>query len=290
MRLIIILLFFFFPITLHAQIVYKGSILNRATRSAIPFATIGLIKANSGINADEQGNFSLSVNKYDNDTIVISCVGYKTLKVPIVQYPSNRQFELTENQFTLSEVIIGKNYNGSQSLNEFSNCGNSSYTTIGHITQVAVHFQSPVPNSMLSEISICKRNDNSLFRIRVYARDSVLGKPSIDLVDTIIEVKSKRKHVNIDLEKYNIIIPEKDFFVAIEWIKIPYNESKIKIKYNGKKTIQTQYSPSIFFKERDVSITDSNNPLDIWHLTYQGRWIKFFPKDGILLLSAKVKY
>ena len=94
----------------------------------------------------------------------------------------------------------------------------------------------------------------------------------------------------IDLEKYDIILPEKDFFVAIEWIKIPYNESKMKIKYNGKKIIQTQYSPSIFFKERNDNSSDFINPLDIWQLTYQGKWIKFFPKDGILLLSVKVKY
>jgi hypothetical protein len=285
------LLLFFFPVILHAQIVYKGDIVDKTTKNGIPFATIGLMKANSGINANEQGKFILSAGKYDNDTMIISCIGYETLKIPVIQYPSNMVFELVEKHFTLNEIVIGKQYNGeSQSLNEFSNCGTSSYTTIGFITQVAVHFQSPVPNSMLTEISICKRDDNSLFRIRVYDMDSVSGKPFTDLVDTVIEIKSTRKHVHIDLEKYNIIIPGKDFFVAIEWIKIPYNESKMKIKNNGKRTTHTQYSPSIFFKERKVSTSAFQNSLEIWQLTYRGEWINFFQKDGILLLSAKVKY
>jgi len=285
-----LLLFIFFPIISFGQVVFNGEVISRSSSLIIPFATVGFIKNNSGTNADEHGKFTLSPSKFENDTLIISCVGYKTLKVDISKFPMNMRFELENKEITLNEIIIGKQYNKSSPfLNEFTNCGINYYTTSGYIAEVAQHFKTDVNNSLLSEINICKSSDNALFRIRVYSMDSVRKIPLFDLADTIIEVKSTRRHVHLDLEKYKILIPNKDFFVSVEWLKIKSNERESKRVINGIKTIYFQYSPFLSFKEKN-NLLDYGNSISVWQKDYKGKWIKFYPENGVLLISAKVKY
>lgn len=284
-----ILLILFFPLITNSQIIYTGNIINKTTGQKIPFATVGLLKENIGTNADQEGNFSLTKGKYKNDTLIISCVGYEPSKFPVDNLPSNSQFEIQERKILLSNIILQSNYKSSSILNDYANCGFSSYTSSGSVTQIAQHLQLPVANSLLSEILICKEGDNSLFRIRVYDMDSITVKPSNDLADTIIEINSGKRHVQVKLEKYNIIIPGKDFFVGIEWLYIPSNKSKIKAKKDGQKISYTQYSPFIFFKNRKIGNDNPEKSLEAWQLDFRRKWIRTY-QDWVFLISAKVKY
>ncbi len=284
-----ILLLLFLPILTQGQIIYKGSIINKSTKEKVPYSSVGLIKENTGINANEEGYFILPSKNYINDTLIISSVGYETFKICVNNLPENLQYEISENPIPLKTVIINSNYNESTTLNDFSNCGLNSYTSNGSVTQIAQHFRSPIANSLLSKLEICKVGDNSLFRIRIYDMDSLSGKPSTDLADTIIEVKSGKRHVNIDLEPYKIIIPGKDFFIAIEWLYIAYNQYSVKDKRFGKKQTYFHYNPDIFFKERNSNSTDIKNNLEVWYLDYRKKWFRLNPNWGFLI-SAKVKY
>jgi hypothetical protein len=279
------LLFLIFPLISYGQNNYYGDIIDKNTKEKIPFATIGLIKENTGINADENGRFAL-VSRYESDTLIISSIGYESLKFSVNMLPLNMLFELQKKSITLKDILIVQ-YKKSETINEFSNCGISYYKTSGMVSQVAQQFQSPAANSLLSEINICKSDDHSLFRIRVYSMDSLSGLPSIDLADTIIEIKTARKHVHIDVAKYNIYIPGRDFFVAIEWLKIPYNENKEKIKKGSLTNVSSTYSPSIAYKPESRVLSDIGKPIKVWQKLYTGNWIKL---SGRLLISATVKY
>jgi hypothetical protein len=283
-----ILALIFLPAIAHCQVI-KGDIINKRTKEKVPFATVGLMKENTGINADEEGRFSLLSTKHDRDTLIISSVGYETSKFPVEEVLSNTQFEISEKPIALRPVIVNNNYKAAVTLNDFSNCGFNSYTSSGSVTQVAQHFRSPVENTLLSEIDICKRNDNSLFRIRIYDMDPVKGTPSTDLADTIIEIKSGKKHAHIDLEPYNIIIPGKDFFIAIEWLYIPYNAEKVKVKMNGETTTRFWYNPDLFFKSHTSNDPGGETYLKNWQLDYRGKWLPLNP-NWVMLISAKVKY
>ena len=284
-----ILFLLFFPLFVNCQINYQGSIINSTTKQKIPFATVGLTKENAGTNADEEGNFRLTIGKYAHDTLIISSVGYETSKFPIDNLPLNSKFEIPEKQIDLNSIVLNSNYNSSITLNDYANCGTSSYTSSGSVTQIAQHLRSPVANSLLSEITICKQGDNSLFRIRIYDMDSISGKPSNDLADTVIEVNSGRRQVQLNLEKYNIIIPGKDFFVGIEWLYIPANESMVRYKMNGQKIAHSQYSPFIFFKTRKANNEKPGESLEAWQLDFRRKWIRTYT-DYVFLISAKVKY
>ena len=83
------LLLFLLPISAFSQTTYKGSIINKRTKEKISFATIGLVCENTGLNADENGEFNLPAKVSNpNDTLIISNVGFETLKVPVSKLTS----------------------------------------------------------------------------------------------------------------------------------------------------------------------------------------------------------
>ncbi len=291
-------LFFIFlitPIIALTQTSFKGIIINSKTKAGVSFATVGLIKENIGTNADEAGRFTLaSGNRKQNDTLLISCVGYKTLKIPADNLSSNISIELNERESKLIEVVItAKNNWTYATLNEFSNCGNNFVATSGYHTQLAQHFQVSADNSYLTEIKICRNSDGildaekTIFRIRIYDMDTITKAPSSDLCDEVIEVKTKSKFINLNLEKYKINIPNKDFFVAIEWLKIPYNEQKTKMKLKGKEFENIIYRPSI-------GLTDAmNEKMEAWMLDYRNVWHPMFKmphSKTSVSISATIKY
>lgn len=286
-----VILFLLLPTISFAQNFFSGKIVDKRTGMNIPYATVALIKENIGTNADEKGEFNLAFYKNLLDTLSISCVGFRTSKFSISQIPKNKFFELEAVPATLQSVVIGKSLTKTSSaLNDFSNCGNISFTTSGYVTQMAQHFTNPYPLSMLSEINICKTGDNAKFRIRVYNMDSITKSPSLDLLDTVIEVTSKGRHVGIDVEKYQIFIIEKDFFIAVEWLKIPFNERKSDYKLNGEKKQLIQYSPFLSFKRKNDGEKNFNNISETWQKTYTGRWMRTDGIAKLFLISAKVKY
>jgi hypothetical protein len=136
MRLLFLILIF--PDLAFSQHTFNGKLINKATKEKISFATIGLIKENIGTNADEEGIFSLRrYQEIPNDSLIISCIGYETLMLPVEK--NNLQFlkiELSEKIKSLSEVVIKSN-TVSTTLNNFKSCGSSYITTSGFQTQLA---------------------------------------------------------------------------------------------------------------------------------------------------------
>lgn len=291
-----LLLFLYIPILTVAQTNFHGTIINKSTKQIVPFASVGLMNENIGINADENGSFQLvSNNIKNNDTLIISCIGFQTLKIPAENKSiETHTIELIELETVLNEVVvIGKKYVNISTLNKFSNCGNNFFGTTGNIIQLAQHFTSPSNNSILKEIKICRFSiplfapDKTIFRIRVYEMDTITKEPSTDLTNQIIEVKTRSKFIQLNLEKYNIYIPNKDFFVAIEWLKIPYNEERTKFKMSNGKTIEMlTYRPSIGW-------TDNINPtMEAWTLDYKNSWSKVgnLNNKTSVSIEATVKY
>lgn len=293
MRNLIILLFF--PFNLFGQNSFEGKVINAKSKEIVPFATIGLMKENIGTNANENGKFTLlSQGIKENDTLIISCVGYSTQKLPIDKINKiGLVIELKEQVTILNEVVVkNKTSWTTETLNDFSKCGNSFITSSGYQTQLAQHFEVKEENSILTEIKICKMAialidpEKTMFRIRIYDIDTMTKSPSTDLCDEIIEVKTRSKVININLEKYKIRIPSKDFFVAVEWLKIPYNESKSKMKVNGKEVEHITYRPSIGWTD------NTNSKMEAWMLDYKNVWRPMFKMNNktSVSISATVKY
>lgn len=248
---ITILFFLHFPFLSYSQNNISAFILSKTTQKAIPYATIGLLRENKGTTSDELGKFNLAI-KHKDDSLMISAVGYKTSVFPVALLVNNMKIEIEENQdFLPTFVVTSKNsYANPVTLNEMNNCGNN-YFTIDKNTysQIAQHFEAPREQMRLTKIHICKMSEKSIFRVHVFDMDSISRKPLHDLLLRNFEVNNTNRNVEIDLKEYNIVLPQKDFFVSIEWLFVPENEIHKKTKLNNSMVSFTSYKPALSIRE-----------------------------------------
>ena len=279
----IFLSFLLIPSLCISQSDYIGFIKNKVTNEPIPFATVGLMRENRGTNADEKGAFQIKIFSHGVDTLLISSVGYDFVKMATNNLPTNATYYLEPRTISLNEVIVSNKFGHHQSLNDFTTCGMTAYSTEGYITQIAQLLTSEISDALLSEVSVCREGGNARFRFRIYDVDPVTGGPSSDLADTIIEVTTNDRHVHINVEKYRIHIPAQRFFVAIEWLRIPMNEIEVTRRLFGRTEKDIMYIPFVTMRKK------KNNPSEIWIQDYTGKWKKKFPEDR-MLISAEIKY
>ena len=116
--------------------------------------------------------------------------------------------------------------------------------------------------------------------------------PAADLCNEVIEVNSDKRIVIINLEKYHIHTGQY-FFVAVEWLIIPYNEHRFKAtnEETGVKSEYVEYKPYLHGKHftGKVSLYLPGNSSPVWMLNYADKWmaLPMFENVGI---GAKVKY
>ncbi len=275
MKFLIIL--FLLPLFASGQKIYKGKIINSITKKNIPFATVGFLKANIGVNADENGEFILSTTTENiRDTLIISCVGYETLKIVTQNIPEI--INLNEKQVDLSEVSVFSKLNWTFTKLNNKDCGAVGVTTNGFQSQIAKFFKTSFGNSILTEVEICKSNSlferhKSLFRLRFYDMDTITKAPSTELCNEVIEINTSNKSTKVNLEKYKIRVSN-CFFVAIEWLKIEYNENKYTIIVEGKRQERKTYRPSILcdiYKQLANEVRSGQN-YEVWGLFYNDKW------------------
>jgi hypothetical protein len=266
MKLVVIL---FLPLITFGQKNCSGFIVETISGNIIPYATVGLTRENKGASANEDGAFSIISSFPQVDSLRISSVGYKTLIVAVSAWMNGGVVALQPEMRVLKNVIVstGRQKKG-YTLNEFGHCSwNWFQVGLKAVNQLAQRFEAPQHDMQLTELELCKDQLESIFRIRIYDLDSTCQCPSTDLANKVIEVRSKESHVRINLENYKIFIPGKSFFVAIEWLFIPFNAEHYSRKIDGRKTDWTYYKPEIrYVRNRN------EKPLHVWELGFNGRW------------------
>src|SRR5688572_1431699 len=90
----------------HAQQL-TGRVTDSTTGMAVAYASVGLTKANQGTTATEDGEFTLKhLPHTGGDSLVISCVGYKTTKLPVEKNRQSYEVFLERKSSQLREVVI----------------------------------------------------------------------------------------------------------------------------------------------------------------------------------------
>lgn len=84
MRLSFVVAFAFLSITVSAQEIIKGIVVDSATFQPLPYVNVQLKSAHRGTTTDQQGNFSILGNR--QDTLILSLVGYGRLELPLYDY------------------------------------------------------------------------------------------------------------------------------------------------------------------------------------------------------------
>ena len=105
--LILFLIGFSLNLTSQNQFSISGVIFDKKTKNPLPFASVVYIKKSLGTTSDINGNFSFTIfNAKKTDTILISHIGYKTLKLQVSEINKINNIALLENTNSLKEIII----------------------------------------------------------------------------------------------------------------------------------------------------------------------------------------
>src|SRR5579872_5611248 len=84
--LLLLVLTGFAGIKIQAQrvfVIVRGTVSNQFTKERIPFASVTWKKGGQGVIADSSGVFRILSRRHSPDTLLVSCVGFQALAMPI---------------------------------------------------------------------------------------------------------------------------------------------------------------------------------------------------------------
>jgi CarboxypepD_reg-like domain len=277
------------PLKLFSQCVIKGTAINTVTKKSVPNASVSLKKEKVGVSANQNGVFEFKSKCITGDTLIVSAINYQTEEIEISKILNRNLIELKPVEKELSSVIVKlEKKKESAVLNEFDNCSTNYYLGTESVHQMAQSYNNPFPNVQIKGLELCKLRGNSTFRIRFYNMDSITMKPLNEITETFIEVKAIKRKSFINLEKYDIKIKNKTFYLSIEWLLKEENAYFEKIKINGKKIKQKYFEPSICTRTRKNENSISNGTI-AWYKSNENNWVKFGNSVGLFLISVTVE-
>jgi hypothetical protein len=280
----------FFSIPLFTQnSTLRGTVVNSQNNEPVIYATVGLIKANKGVSTDEMGHFELE-NVDSNDTLLISCVGFKILKLPILQVKTEK-IRLEQSIIQLKEITVKPKKSKTLLLNDFKSPKDiavyMSYNKFDDFkqSQVAQHFENPDGTTwFIKEIKIGRKAKNSVykkenarFRLRFYSIDTKGIPDGKDIYQPILVFDKSNDIIKVDVSDKKMVIPPTGLFVAIEWLKISENYQDITFempvreadKIVGKKEYNRKYYTPILGMLKSF---DKNEKCKVYALDYKNEW------------------
>ena len=256
----------------HAQQL-TGRVTDAITGQAVSYASIGLTKANQGTTATEDGQFTLGyLSQPAGDSLVVSCVGYQTVKLPVEKNKISYEVLLERKNSQLKDVVI-RHYSRKITLPRNKVKPSTILFTkkiISHI-QAAQLLEAPAAFTRLESVTIDTKRSmfipkkKARFRVRIYDYDSIAHKPGPEICDSLIEVYGSGI-ITVKLDKFKIIIPQKRFFVAVQWLFIEENLETEKSDGPG---YDFYYRPGI----RMNKVTEGEG--NTWMQYHDQRWIRW---------------
>jgi hypothetical protein len=311
MKSIITLIFCLFTLLVNAQDkLNKFHIIDSVSSKPVPSVAVTLIRAKLSITTEKDGIFMVPGNlALLRDTVMLYAQNYKPRKILLRSLNGRDTLRLIKYDAELKEVSA--KYNTDTLLNDYRKKDVVHYAGVNtsiakfEFLQIAQQFYTAKPGIALKSIKLNRLSfgldvsdntwtglvhlDVTKFRIRIYDIDPITHGPGRDLCSKIIEErKSVGSQVSINFKKYNIIIPNTTFFVAVEWMRDFYNAGySIAVDLEGKTTREINYRPAI-----GISPV-TGNALNIWALNLNREWkpfTYFMPFGTDLAMSAVIAY
>lgn len=242
LKLISVFFLLLFSISTYAQRRIEGVVIEKKTGKLIPYASVTLIKEKISVSAGEKATFKLESTSYlKDDTLLVTAVGFRSLKIPVALIGGYLTCDLEENVQLLNEVkIIGKKRRQTMYVLDTFSPGELQGAFKCSHSQIARLFETKREFAVINTIKFARFYTSDIFhhgyerakfRIRIYDVDAS-GLPGKDLCK-VIEVNDTifPSVKTLNLRARNIIIPQKKFFIAIEWERTAYNEHYV-LKYS----------------------------------------------------------
>lgn len=284
------------------------------TKEPIPYTSIKILKAKLAITTEADGVFNIPGDLAAmRDTIVLSAQTYVPFKIPLSRLASTDIIKLIKIEGKDQQAQI--KLSTKLTLNDYPDDDIGLYAGVAtdnapfNYLQIAQHFVTNTPNNRLVSVTINKPSDWLLtkFRIKIYDTNLETGGPGADLCDQVIDIDNEdevnarlnrqgsyRKYVEsklitVDLREYNVIIRNKSFFVAVEWLRDFFNATKTPV-YNK---VTNKVDTAIVFRPYIGISPIKGKKLNIWVMQLDGKWKTydhFFPFGTDLAIKATVGY
>ncbi|MGB4846263.1 MAG: carboxypeptidase-like regulatory domain-containing protein [Ferruginibacter sp.] len=219
--LLLVILMTVIPNFLYSQTTINGTVFYQKEDAPAPFVNIGLSNKSASTMADWGGNFKFQIaNPKSTDTIVISSVGYESLRLPVSKAAAQSKFILKEVVKNLATVTV---FNTHQTLGSMSESVGyfrswSFEKTGGEIGRI---FMLPYKKYKIDKVRFKVANlcDTCVLRVRI--REVVDGKPGDEVLKdsvtlTINKLTLDDKAAEFDLTPYDITFKQNELFVSLE--------------------------------------------------------------------------
>ena len=232
--------FLLFPFLVFSQQqVAKGVVKDKDTNSPVPYVNISILESRVGTSSNDDGSYSLNINKEDVDKNVhLSSLGYKDTTLTVTSFTKLKTIYLQPLAEELDEVVITEKFEEEfmvikpfQKKDLYGGFGNGKRPwQIGlYFPYDSLYDDTKYINTVKVRISkgFSSRRKASKFRVRLYSisQDSLPGQDLIS-ESIIVTTTKKQKEVEVDLSTYNIVFPNNGLFVVLEGLAIPFNEYK----------------------------------------------------------------
>ena len=214
-----------------------GVVLNGKDRSPVPFAKIGIMGKGIGTIADENGRFTLVVDKkYGKDKIRFSCIGYSSYDISVADYKhmDNKTILLQQRP---ADTATMKQPTANAKVKTYGSFGTNDNIEIngglpGSEVGVVFNFKE---SSLLDKLMVKIQSnsvDTLLYRVNVY---NVIGDGKFELMlKKPIYYKSASgdlvdKTITIDLSNDNVLVKGSKL-ITIEQLK---NFGNGDLKFSG---------------------------------------------------------
>ncbi|WP_214072324.1 carboxypeptidase-like regulatory domain-containing protein [Mucilaginibacter sp. dw_454] len=296
-----------------AQAYYEGQVVDKNTEAAIPSVTVILSKTQTATRTNEQGYFSLNAPAaVEKESLVFTCVGYQTYTLPVSAYKRGMFIAMQPSSAKLKEVEI-RYRKKTQKLGEFTRgdldaqiSWSVSYPFYS-ATMYAKLFETSKQDAVITSIDLgrwqpgpdawdMQPGKTSMFKVHIMTVNPANGAPDSILATKEISLADRSRKVTVRFDSTNVVLPPKKFFVAIEWLPLPYNEyilkggnARLETRANGEiRTWQNGGFDRVIYQPILVRYERSTNPIS-WKLV-NGAWTRYKHPGSEIALSATINY
>ncbi len=211
------------PNIVFSQVKIKGKIIHKKDATPAAYASVSLLNQKGGSLSDNSGNFSFYISKLKkDDTLLISSVGYQSLKMPVTAALTRSEFELKEDSKNLEAVTVRsfttQEVRGSSSeITGYFRSWNYKRTG-GEIGRI---FKLPHTAYKIDKIKFKVNNRCDTCQIRLHIRKVANDYPDEELLyDSItVSIQSLTMEDNMpefDLRPYDLTFDQSELFISME--------------------------------------------------------------------------
>ena len=238
---------FIFILPVCAQQKIQGKVIQENNK-AVPFATLRLASESKYIITDSAGNFTLYLPSHkQNDTLLISSVGFEPLRVPLVSAAGNGKYILKTFSQKMETVVVRsfskEDVAGAKSDNVgYFRSWNADHTG-GEIGRV---FYMPYSAYQLTRLRFKLFSTCDTCLIKLHIREMKGGIPGDDILEKQViqnfpHAESAEKTCDIDLLKYKLILDNENIFIGFEVLKGSSGAKRCSVSFVGSESGNYMY-------------------------------------------------